>query len=241
MELVSAVILAAGKGARFHSAVSKPLVRLGSLPLIAHSLKTFQAHPRVGEIVIVANPANRKAIEALARRWAINKCAVVCLGGKERQDSVGCGLKAIIRQSNLVLIHDAARPFVDRKIISAVIRAAARVGAAVPGVAVKSTIKSVRVSECQSVKDGYFIKETLDRRQLWEIQTPQGFRREIIERAFKKFGRRAVTDDAMLVEKMGWPVALVPGSDYNMKITTPEDLAVARGILRIRSSAGRRM
>jgi 2-C-methyl-D-erythritol 4-phosphate cytidylyltransferase len=121
-----------------------------------------------------------------------------------------------------VLIHDAARPFVDAKSVSAAISAARRTGAAVSGVKVKGTIKKVTREK--------IVKETLRREELWEIQTPQVFKKELLLRAYKRFGCQDVTDDAALVEKLGLPVSISPGSYLNIKITTPEDLIFARGI-----------
>lgn len=223
---VSAIVLAAGKGERLKSRFFKPLVKIGSKPLIAYSLATFAHDPKIKEIIVVANVLNRKRITAAIKKYRIGKVKKIVLGGKERQDSVYNGLKAVDGSVGLVAIHDGARPFIERSSIDAAIKEAAKSGAAIVGVPVKSTIKSVRVSECRSVK----VDKTVDRSRLWEIQTPQVFKKDLIQDAFKRFGRVRVTDDAMLVEKMGVRPSLVLGSYNNIKVTTPEDLIIARCI-----------
>jgi 2-C-methyl-D-erythritol 4-phosphate cytidylyltransferase len=223
---VSAIVLAGGKGERLKSRFSKPLIRLKSKPIIAYSLIAFSKNPKVKEIIVVVNALNKKSIFALIKKQRINKVRHIVLGGKERQDSVYNGLKAVSDSADLVLIHDGGRPFIDVSVISKVIAEAAHSGAAIVGVPVKSTIKSVKVSKGQSVR----VSKTLDRSRLWEIQTPQVFKKDLILRAFRKFGKASVTDDATLVEKLGVRPRLVLGSYNNIKVTTPEDLIIARTI-----------
>jgi len=222
---VSAIVLAAGKGERLKSRFFKPLVKIGSRPLIAYSLATFAHDPKVKEIIVVANILNRKKIAAAIKKYRIGKVKKIVLGGKERQDSVYNGLKAVEASVGLVAIHDGARPFIQRPSIDAAIKEAAKSGAAIVGVPVKSTIKRVKGQGARVRVD-----RTIDRRRLWEIQTPQVFKKDLLRDAFKKFGRMRVTDDAMLVEKMGVRPSLVLGSYNNIKVTTPEDLIIARCI-----------
>lgn len=222
---ITAIVLAAGKGRRFKSKVPKPLAKIRFKPVLIYSLESLCRHPRIRKIIIVANAANFKKILSLIKRYHINKVACVVLGGKRRQDSVSCGLKRIIDDDcDFVLIHDSARPFTDSKIISRVIEKAKKSGCAIAGVPVKATIKKAVSSNSR------IVDKTLDRRMLWEIQTPQVFRKDLILSAYKKFKNVPVTDDASLVEKLGRKVSIVLGSYNNIKITTPEDLALAQYI-----------
>ncbi len=227
---ITAIVLAAGKGLRFKARVSKPLVKINSRPAILYSLRALSRHPAISDIIVVVNPANRKGVSEAIKRSRINKISKVVLGGRRRQDSVERGLKAAGDLTGLVLIHDAARPFIDARIISAVICEAKRTGAAIAGVPVSSTIKSVKVSRCQGVKEKRWVDKTLQRERLWEIQTPQAFRKELILEAYRRFGNLEATDDAMLVEKLGAGVRVVQGSYNNIKITNRRDLLLAEAI-----------
>ncbi len=222
--MLSAIILAAGQSRRLKSAVSKPLVHIGTKPAIVYSLSAFNKHPDVDEIILVLNAKNQGQIAKAIKHYAFKKIRAFVLGGKRRQDSVYQGLKEISLNADWVLIHDAARPFIDQKSITEVIKAARKTGAAILGVPVKATIKSI--NSCGQVK------QTLNRADLWEIQTPQVFKKELILKAYRKYSRSNVTDDAALVEKLKKIVKIVPGSYQNIKITTPEDLLFARTIAR---------
>jgi len=227
---VAAIVLAAGKGVRFGTRVSKALVEIGSKPLVAHSLLCLDKHRLIDEIIVVANAANREKIIKAVEKYRVHKVKKVVLGGKRRQDSVMHGLAALPVQVDIVLIHDCARPFIDGKIVTSAVKEAERSHAAIVGVPVKATIKLVH-SQQPAVHRRY-VKETLDRKKLWEIQTPQVFRKEVIVKAYKRFGGLDVTDDASLVEKLGYRISLVMGSYSNIKITTPEDLSVAEAFLK---------
>jgi len=225
----SAILVAAGKGLRFKSRTPKPLVKIDAKPIIIYSLLALERHPLVNEIILVVNSANKNAITREVKQYRIAKVRATVQGGRRRQDSVFCGLKVIEPAARLVLVHDAARPFVRAQDISAVIKEAAKTGAAILGVPVKGTIKTV-ARRSSLVARRLAVKKTLDRNTLWEIQTPQVFRKDLILEAYRKFGRQDVTDDAMLVEKMGRRVSIVAGSYSNIKITTPDDLAIAKAI-----------
>jgi len=229
MIFVSAIVVAAGKGKRFRSKIPKPLVKIGDLPIILYSLKALAGLPMIKEIIVAANPENIKSITGKIRQYKIYKAKKIILGGKRRQDSVQNALRSVDKRANLVLIHDAARPFADRKIIGRVIKESKKCGAVVVGVPIKATIKEVHSSQF-TVHSKFVVKKTIDRTNLWEIQTPQVFRKDLILGAYKKFGHLDVTDDAMLVEKSGRRVAVVMGSYNNIKITTPEDLVLAKMI-----------
>jgi 2-C-methyl-D-erythritol 4-phosphate cytidylyltransferase len=222
--MLSAIVVAAGRSKRFKGRASKILAKINNKPVIYYSLSVLSRHRDIREIIVVASPKNIKAIEEIIRRYKINKVKKVILGGKERQDSVFQGLGALSEATKDVLIHDGARPFIDSKIISLVITAAKASGAAVVGVKVKPTIKRA--------DSGLWVKETLDRENLWEIQTPQVFSKNIILKAYKNSGRAKVTDDATLIEKIGIKVKIALGSYSNIKITTPDDLSAAEAIFR---------
>ncbi len=226
---VTAIVLAAGKGLRLKSKISKPLIKIDSKPLIIYSLNTLSKHPYIKDIIVVANRRNLQDIRNKIKQYRIDKIKDVVLGGQVRLASVVNGLRAIDNHTDLVLIHDGVRPFIDRDMVSSVIKTAKSSGAAIAGVPVKATIKSVKVSKCQSVKEN-IVEKTLDRSKLWEIQTPQVFRKDLILKAYNKFGDIDVTDDAMLVEKLGAKVSVVLGTYNNIKITTPEDLIIAQAI-----------
>jgi 2-C-methyl-D-erythritol 4-phosphate cytidylyltransferase len=221
---VTAILLAAGKGRRFKSRIPKPLVKLGGRPIIDFSLRILNRHPLVKDIILVVNSGNIGLIAALVKKSGYKKIRVLVLGGARRQDSVFNALKKVSAQSQLVLIHDSARPFVKFREISALLARARSSGAAILGVPVKATIKQVT--------SNFIVKRTLDRNFLWEIQTPQVLRKDWLLEANRKFAKVDVTDDAGLVEKLGKRIVLVQGSYDNIKITTPEDLYLAEAILR---------
>jgi len=221
---VSAIVVAAGKGRRFGHKASKALVKLNSRPVIAYSLALLNAQPQIREIVVAGNPENIQALRNIISKERIAKAVKVILGGKERRDSVANGLQAISPQADFILIHDAARPFVTKKLVTSVIKEARKSGAAIAAVAVKPTIKKVARS--------LIVEKTLDRKSLWEAQTPQVFKKDLILKAYKRFKHLEATDDAMLVERLGAKVSVVSGSYSNIKITTPEDLLIAKGIAR---------
>lgn len=215
----SALLLAAGRGRRFGAEVSKPLFLIGGRPLVAYSLAVLERHPGIHEIILVANRKNVEQLRRIASRYP--KVSRIVQGGKERQDSVRNGLRAICPQSRLVLVHDAARPFATAQLITALIKSVTRTGAAIAAVPVKPTIKEVARG---------LIRRTLPRQSLWEAQTPQVFRRQLLEQAYQRFGHIPVTDDAMLVEKVGAKVRVVCGAYSNIKITTPEDIVSAQAL-----------
>ena len=234
MAHISAIVLAAGKGKRFSTQAksnrAKLLAEINSQPVIIHSLKSLSSHPWIKEIILVVNAENKKQFSSKIKQYRITKISSIVNGGLRRQDSVSCGLKAVNRQADIVLIHDAARPFISRELISRVILEAKKSGAAIAGVPVKCTIKSARLSKSHRV----MAEETLDRSKLWEIQTPQVFKKDLILKAYHKFIHADATDDAMLVEKLGKKVSIVMGSYRNIKITTSEDLLIGEAICHLK-------
>jgi len=217
--MLSAILLAAGRGVRLKSRLSKAVMRIKSKPVICYSLSVLDNHPAVDNIVIVANPGNIDRISRIVTSYRFKKVGKIVLGGRERKDSVLEGLKSLDPKTDYVLIHDAARIFIDRKIVTDCISAAKRHKAAVAAVPVKPTIK---ISG-----DGLWVRATLRRENLWEAQTPQVFEKELILRAYLRMGKEKATDDAMLVERLKREIRLVKGSYGNIKITTPEDIDFA--------------
>lgn len=224
---VTAIVLAAGKGLRFKSGVSKPLAKIANLPAIIYSLRVFDSSSYIKDIIVAVNPENSKRIRKEIKRHGIKKIIAVVSGGRLRQDSVRKSLGVIDAKTDFVLIHDAARPFVDKALLSRVIKEAKRCGAAIAGVPVKATIKELQ---------GRTVARSFDRSNLWEIQTPQVFKKSLILEAYRRFGDTRATDDSSMVEKLGVKVAVAMGSYANIKITTPEDLVIAEAIAKILNS-----
>lgn len=215
---VVALVPAAGSGSRLGSALPKPLVPLAGRPILAHTLDRLTASSLIEGVVLVAAAGQVEAVRRVVPAGV--PLLAVTEGGAERQDSVRAGLAALPAWAEIVLVHDAARPLVTPDLIEAVARAAAESGAATAGVRPKDT-----------VRDG--AGRTLDRGRLWLVQTPQGFRRDLLAEAHARAAAEgyAGTDDAVLVERLGHPVTVVPGSYRNLKVTTREDLLVAEALL----------
>ncbi len=207
-----ALVVAGGRGARFGGAVPKQYRRLGGRPLIRHSLEAFRRHPGVLAVRAVIHPDDRllydEAVEGL-------ELLDPCHGGKERQDSVRLGLESLSAIApERVLIHDAARPFIDQATIGRVIAALDEAPAAIAAVPVSDTLKRG--------SDGRVLG-TLERSGLWRAQTPQGFSFAAILGAHRAAAGEALTDDAAVAERAGLAVKLVPASEENFKVTTEED------------------
>ncbi len=225
---VGAVIAAGGQGTRLGAPEPKALVRLGGLPLVVRATLPFQHCSRVEEIVVVAPDGAIEAVWAWVHRYSLEKVRDVVPGGPRRQDSVARGLAAL-RSSEVVLVHDGARPLVDEALIERVVQALEEHGAVVPALPVGDTLKRVT--------DG-LVAHTVDRTGIWAAQTPQGFRAELLRDAHARARMDGFygTDDAVLVERLGHPVHVVPGSPWNLKVTNPEDLSVAEALLRWREA-----
>jgi 2-C-methyl-D-erythritol 4-phosphate cytidylyltransferase len=218
---VAVVIPAGGVGTRFGARLPKQFVRLGRAPILTETVGHFTRHPAVIAIVVAAPEIHvertRRALARVTRRAPVT----VVQGGGMRQDSVWLALQAVPRDADVVVVHDAVRPLITRRLIDAVVGAAAEAGAAICAMPITETVKRVR----QDV-----VETTLDRSELWAVQTPQAFRAALLREAHEKARRDGVvcTDDAMLVERLGHPVRVVRGLAENVKITTPDDLRRAR-------------
>ena len=225
MGKISAVVLAAGKGTRMLSDRNKPFLNIRNKPILYYTLKVFEDNPFVDEIVLVSACNEVECCkEEIVDKYGITKVTKIVEGGKERQNSVLNGLK-VLKNCDIVLLHDGARPFIDDRIINEGIRYAKIYGGSACGVTPKDTIK---------VKDSNgFSSNTLDRSTLFNVQTPQCFKYDIIFDSHKKLDKEGikVTDDTMVAEHYGHKVYLYEGSYNNIKITTPEDLVIAEMIL----------
>jgi 2-C-methyl-D-erythritol 4-phosphate cytidylyltransferase / 2-C-methyl-D-erythritol 2,4-cyclodiphosphate synthase len=217
---VGVIIVAAGRGQRMGGAQPKQLLDLAGRSMLQRSVDAFDGHPAIAEIVVVL-PAELVPDGASLVGETKRVCRIAA-GGERRQDSVRAGVQRLSGDVSVLLIHDAARPFADAALIDRVIAGAYESGAAVPAVPARDTVK--RVPAGQSL-----VAETIPRADIWLAQTPQGFRREVLQAAMRSSASDAeFTDEAMLAERAGYPVRVVPGDDRNVKITTPDDLSAAR-------------
>lgn len=211
------------------SQTPKQYMTLGGLPLLVHSLKVLEASDCVGEVVLIAPDADRDfCLREIVARHGFRKVLRIVAGGEQRQDSVRNGLSTIGDEVELVLIHDAVRPFLTADMVAGVLELAGKHGAAVVAVPMRDTVKHAAADN--------FIEGTVERQGLWLAQTPQAFTRVLLQEAHRKAvvdGTHA-TDDAQLAERLGHRVAIVEGSTENIKITRPEDLAIGEAILAAR-------
>ncbi len=221
---LTAIVVAAGSAQRFGQ--DKLFLPLAGRPVLAWSLLAFETSPWVGSIVLVLSQGNLQRGRRLVARTGLQKVREICAGGRRRQDSAWRGLEAAAG-AEWVLIHDGARPFVTPELIERGFLLARDVGGSVAAVPVHDTIKIVDHDN--------LIQFTPRRANLWAAQTPQFFRYELLVEAYGRNGDQDVTDDAELLERAGRPVAVYPGSYDNVKITTPEDLPLARAIARRRA------
>ena len=220
---VGAVVVAAGKSTRMNG-VDKVFTPILGVPLVAYSLDQLESFPSVAEIVLVLSPDSLDQGQELLSHRGYQKVSHVCAGGERRQDSVRCGLEQLAN-CRWVIVHDGARPCLDQGILQRGLTAVEECGAAVAGVPVKDTIKQVSPQGR--------ITDTPDRDRLWAAQTPQIFEYALLWDAHQRC-TQPVTDDAAMVESLGHPVSMFLGSYENLKVTTPEDLAVAETFLRLR-------
>jgi 2-C-methyl-D-erythritol 4-phosphate cytidylyltransferase len=220
---VAAILVAAGSGQRLGADVPKAFVLIDGLTLLEHAASRFLGHPAIGSVIVVAPAGSADHAAALTGVPAVT-------GGATRQDSVAAGLRALGADVRFVLVHDVARPFVPDEVIDGVLAALeSGADAVVPVVPIHDTVRRVG-------RDGA-LAGVLDRSTLVAVQTPQGFRREVLTAAHDEPAEPGATDDAGLVEARGGRVVAVPGADASFKITTPSDLIRAESVARLRSAA----
>lgn len=226
---VVAVVPAGGTGKRMGAGTSKQFLMLDGVPMMLHALRVLERAPGVTEVVLVVPKEERdRALSEVVERYGLKKVLKVVPGGATRQESVQHGLNEVGEDVEIVVVHDAVRPFITEDRIERSIEAARKHGGAIVAVPMKDTPKQAGPDR--------LIQRTLDRTDLWLAQTPQTFRRALVVEAYRKAAIAHVhaTDDAALVERLGHKVAIVEGSWENIKITTPEDMILAEAILAAR-------
>lgn len=224
---VSAIIVAAGSSTRM-GGISKQFLELCGCPVLIHTLRAFQLSNSVQEIIVAAKKQDIENIQSLINQYRIEKCRKIVAGGATRQESVACGLKNISEDAAFVAIHDGARPLITPQDIDKMVHCAFNCDACTIGMPVIDTIKKTDTHR--------YIIETPDRSVLYAVQTPQVFEVSLYRAAMEKACREGkdFTDDCQLLEYIGHPVAIISGRRDNIKITTPEDIAVAKALLEFR-------
>ncbi len=213
------------------SKTPKQFLELHGLPLLAHTLRAFEAADSVSAVIVVAPAAELPSCQCdIVERHGFKKVRKLVPGGEERQDSVRHGVESVDDQYDVIVVHDAVRPFLTPAMIDEVVEKARAHRAAIVAMPMRDTVKRIGASG--------LIEETVDRRPLWLAQTPQAFERVLLQEAHRKahLDRYRATDDAQLVERLGVPVAIVEGSSENIKVTRPEDLAMGEAILAARKA-----
>ncbi len=218
------VIPAAGQGKRMNAGMNKLFIPLNKIPVIIHTLNVFDQDKNCKGVILAVNENEVTLFIELIRKYHIKNVLKIVNGGKERQNSVYNGLKAVPDEDAIVLIHDGARPFIKQSIIHELVNSASRNEGAIVAVPVKDTIKAARNN---------IVEKTVERSSLWSVQTPQAFRLSVILDAHEKAldDQFLGTDDSSLVERLGKKVHIVLGDYENIKLTTPEDLIYGEAIL----------
>jgi 2-C-methyl-D-erythritol 4-phosphate cytidylyltransferase len=216
---VAAIIPAAGEGRRMGGTVPKQFLQIGGREIVARTLAVFEACVAIDDVwVVVAAEQCTTCQNTIVERYGFRKIRGVIAGGTTRQESVWRGLQQVTDAVALVVVHDGVRPFVTELLLQQTLDYAKRYGAAIAAVPLKDTLK--RVSTAGTVE------ATVPRERLWRIQTPQAFQHALLRRAFQHAWRQGLqaTDEAGLIEALGYPVQIVPSYEHNIKITTPDDL-----------------
>ena len=222
---VQAILPTAGLGERLKTKIPKPLISLQGKPVFVYSLTALEQSSLIDSMVLVVHSQYIPAFKTEVQKFHLRKVKKIISGGKTRADSVKKGLEALDKDTDIVLVHDGVRPFLTTKLIEEGIRLCKEAGAVVAAVPVKPTIKKIDPVRL-------IVEETLPRDILWEAQTPQIFKRDLLEKAFAENDGKRTTDDASLVEQLGVKVKIFMGDYKNIKITTPEDLMIAEAFLK---------
>ena len=218
-----AIVPAAGSGKRLGLKAKKPFVLLGGRPLIFYALSALESSRLIDGIIVAVEKSSLERFKNLIRRYRFKKIIDLVIGGRTRYESVRNCLEKIGPSFEMVLIHDGARPFIDKGLIEGSISLARIFGGCIAAVPESDTVKIV--------DKNLFIKRTLDRSRIWRAQTPQAFRYDLIKKAYTAKGKDALTDDAALVESLGKPIKILKGSYRNIKVTTKADLRFAEVLL----------
>ena len=225
-DINSVIIASAGLGKRFSSKIKKQFQIVADKPVLFYSLKGFQNSSFIDEIILVISKEDINTVEKeIVKKHSFTKVSKIVEGGTERQFSVRNGFSALENSTRLVIIHDAARPFINVNTIESLINEANNSGAAITAIKIKDTLKKCFEGSTE-------VTETLPRNNIWRSQTPQAFRYEVLSKAYKQIDitKKKITDEAQLVELIGQKVKIVEGSEFNIKITTDEDLILAESI-----------
>ncbi len=224
---ITALIPSAGIGLRMGGKTRKQYLHIDGKPIAVHTLLKFQKIREVHHIILIVPEEDIEFCEnSILSKFGLTNDIKVIAGGRERQDSVYNGIRALSGDEDMVIVHDGVRPFVTDTMIRESIKTAYRTGAAIVAIPVKDTIKSVS-------EEG-FVEKTIDRSKLWQVQTPQTFQVKLLKQAYEKAMAEGFygTDDASLVERIKGTIRIVTGSEFNIKITTPKDLILAEIILK---------
>ena len=227
---VAAIIPAAGAGRRMGGAVPKQFLQIGGREILARTLAVFETCIAIDDVwVVVAAEQCALCQTTIVERYGLRKVRGVVAGGTTRQESVWHGLQQVPDTVGLVVVHDGVRPFVTELLLQQTLAHAGRYGAAIAAVPLKDTLK--RVSAVGTVE------ATVPREHLWRVQTPQAFQHALLRRAFQHAWQQGLqaTDEAALIEALGYTVQVVPGYEHNVKITTPDDLVFGEIFLRARA------
>jgi 2-C-methyl-D-erythritol 4-phosphate cytidylyltransferase len=223
------IIPAAGQGKRMGAGKNKLLLELNNIPVLIHTLKVFEEDELCEGIILAIHPQDEEEFILLLKKHNVKKVLDLVPGGKERQDSIYNALKTV-KTEGIILVHDAARPFILKDQIHRLLDTAQKTDAAIIGVPAKDTMKTVRDN---------VVKATVERSSLWVVQTPQAFRFSLLYRAYEQAAKDGFvgTDDSSLVERISHPVTMVEGDYDNLKLTTQEDLFFAQAILQKRQGS----
>jgi len=221
------IIVAAGKSERMGPEIDKAFLSLGTKPVVLYSLLAFEKCREIDEVILVVRKDKLDAARQAVRMFGCNKVKKIVAGGVLRQNSVMNGLNEVGKETDIVVVHDGARPCVTSDLISQTIASASQHGSGVAAVKITDTVKKVN--------KGTIIAETIDRTKLWLVQTPQAFKLSLLQKALAMVEKKKikVTDEASAVELVSDDVRLVPAPSSNIKITTPDDLTLAAALMRL--------
>lgn len=224
---IVALIAAAGKGKRMNTRISKPFIPIFGKPILAYTIEKFEKCKLIDKIYLTVNSEEKELCSRnVIIKYNFSKVQELVDGGETRQDSVYNGLKALDKDTDIVVIHDGARPLIEETLIRDSIEKAQKYGAAIAAIPIKDTVKKS--------ENNFFINKTLNREEIWRAQTPQTFKYDLILPAYHKAykDKYLATDDAAILERYGHKVKLIIGSEENIKITTPFDIIVAENFLK---------